>query len=419
MSSRSSAERLDRKALLRVGKRVASEQDQSGPSLDEDRGLARFREVVDAGVVQPKRSRRWLAAAFVAALMAVVAVFAWPRSSLTFAVEGGRALAVAEWIDAQDVTQVQFSDGTKISALTGSRWRVSDTTPVGATVQLERGELTADVYSDRDTRWLVDAGPFSIRVTGTQFTTSWNPVDEVFELVMHEGSVVLSGPVVGGQREVRAPEHLRVEVGNKKLALVGSSTQPSSAASAAAPEPPAANEEPEPAPETPAPPPEPSATADAAPKIDAWITLAQSGEYAKALARVQELNAASLVASESAPRLLLLAQTARLGGDQALAARALSALAKRFPDSVQAKTARFLAGKLHFDRGRYEQAVTELSAYTSSAPSGAFAGEAQVLLIVALHRSGRVSEARTLAGPYLKRHPDGPHAARIRSILEP
>lgn len=401
-------------ALERIGRRAAEEQDGDAPVLDEERGLARFREVVDAGVVRPKPARRWLMASAVLVLTVVVLAIGWPRSSVTFAVTGGPDVAVAEWIDSRSPTTLAFSDGTRVSATVGSRLRVSTTTPAGAALQLERGTLTADVISRESSKWLVDAGPFSIRVTGTRFSTSWDPVAEVFELRMHEGSVVLSGPIVGGQREVRAPEHLRIEVGRQKLSVVG----PAPTATAAPTEAPAPVASAAPS-TTAAAATAPSADPAATKKASAWAELARAGKYAEALTLVQELNAASLLASESAGGLMLLAQTARLGGDQALAARALESLSKRFPDSVQAKTAQFLSGKLSFDRGHYERAITALSAYLSSAPGGAFAGEANVLLILALHRAGRVAEAQALAGPYLERHPDGPHAARIRSIVTP
>lgn len=423
------------RTLERMGEAVVRHQDGARPELDEERGLARFRAAVDAGVVRPKRRPGLMAASLAAAALIVLAVMSWPRAALTFAVEGGHEMAVAEWLDARDITTVRFSDGTRISALVGSRWRVNNTTPVGATLQLERGELTADVRSRGSSRWLVDAGPFSIRVTGTRFATSWDPVGEVFELQMHEGSVVLAGPVVGGQREVRAPEHLRIDVGTQRLSVVsdsavssetdGEAETPSAEPSAAA----ATSDKPQPsdarATATGSAEPKPGTETAAAPGslpeagVPEWMMLAQSGKHKEALAAVREMDAATLLASESPAGLLLLAQTARLAGDHGLATRALSSLAARFPDSVQAKTALFLKGKLHFDQGRYDQAVAEMSRYLGATPGGAFSGEAQVLLIVALHRGGRVAEAQALAGKYLESHPDGPHAARIRSIVSP
>lgn len=416
------------RALERIGEAVVRHQDATRPELDEERGLARFRAAVDRGVVRPPRRRGVMAATLAAAALMIAAVIFWPRASLTFAVEGGRDVAVAQWLDARDITTVRFSDGTRISALVGSRWRVNDTTPVGATLQLERGELTADVRSQGSSRWLVDAGPFSIHVTGTRFATSWDPVAQVFELQMHEGSVVLAGPVVGGQREVRAPEHLRIDVGTQRLAVVSDSPgepeapgdEPSASVAPEAPQSSTAraaatgSAEPRPDAEAVTPP-----GALGAAGVPEWMMLAQGGKHREALAAVRKLDAGALLASESPAGLLLLAQTARLAGDQGLATQALSTLASRFPDSVQAKTALFLGGKLHFDQGRYDQAALEMSRYLGSAPGGAFSGEAQVLLIVALHRAGRVAEAQALAGKYLESHPDGPHAARIRSIVSP
>src|SRR5690606_21226054 len=103
-----------------IGQQVAAHQDDAGPRLAEARGLERFRDVVDKHVVRAPRRWRWLAAALVATLSVVVAVFAWPRASLTDAVAGGPDIALAEWTDAHENTTVKFSDGTQVSAVTGS-----------------------------------------------------------------------------------------------------------------------------------------------------------------------------------------------------------------------------------------------------------------------------------------------------------
>ncbi len=437
------------RALERLGQRTARHQDREALAFDEAEGLARFRREVDSRLVserlvgkRPASARRgseagpgrrslrqrlargWLLAPLVAAA-ALFLVLAWPARSLTFSVEQGAPLAVEQWFDARERAAVRFSDGTRVAAFSGSRWRVSETTPAGATLQLERGAIDADVRSRDGSQWRIDAGPFTIRVTGTRFTTSWDPVHERFELSMHEGSVVLSGPVVGGQREVRAPEHLLIEVGPKRLSLVGADAPTTSA------RPP--ESEPAPSVPTPAEAPaeatapteaedavsDPETSASGAPSIPRWMTLVEKGQHAEALALVREMNVGTLLGSESPAGLLLLAQASRLAGDHALAAQALGALKTRFPESIQAKTARFLAGKLLFDRGQHDQAIPELSAYLATAPGGAFAGEAGVLLILALHGAGRVSEAQALAGKYLESHPNSPHAPRIRSILSP
>ncbi|MBM4362514.1 MAG: hypothetical protein FJ104_07520, partial [Deltaproteobacteria bacterium] len=50
-------------------------------------------------------------------------------------------------------------------------------------------------------------------------------------------------------------------------------------------------------------------------------------------------------------------------------------------------------------------------------PRGALAPEAVVLRVRALLALGRVAEANTVAGSFLAGRPDGPQAARIRSLV--
>ena len=154
---------VERRVVERLGDEAARTQDASGPRFDEERGLTRFRDVVDAGVIDQARPRRWMAASLVAALAIVVALVAWPRAALTLATRSGPDVTIAHWVDSPEPTVVGFSDGTEVWALGGSRWRVSETTPVGATLQLERGQLTADVQSLERAAWNIDRSPRTAR----------------------------------------------------------------------------------------------------------------------------------------------------------------------------------------------------------------------------------------------------------------
>ncbi len=390
------------RALDQLGRAVADHQDDAGRELDVDRGLNRFRTEVDR-----RRLNRRSPWAFVAAAVALVVGWvglAWPARPLEVSLVQG---ADAErWIEGAD--EARFSDGSVVVAEAKSRWRVAERTARGATVQLERGALTARVVHREDTSWQVDAGPFAIRVTGTAFTTSWDPARQVFGLTMHEGTVVLSGPGVGGQLVVTAPEHVQIQ-----LDRVATTAPRPTTIQRDAPAPPAAPSATSRAMPSAAPRPAPSA-----PPVDAWREHARGRRYAEALAELRALGAAALTSASPAD-LLLIAQTARLGGDGALAQQALVALREHHPASVEARTAQFLEGRMHFDQGRHAAAVTALSGYLQAAPDGAFAGEAQLLLILALHHAGRSEEARSRARLYLQHHPTGPQADRLRSILEP
>ena len=84
---------------------------------------------------------------------------------------------IGEWVAAQHhPIPLRFSEGSSLRLEPGSRLRVTDTTVEGAYVLIERGTLHADIAKvDGDTRWLIQAGPFSLQVTGTSFATTWDP----------------------------------------------------------------------------------------------------------------------------------------------------------------------------------------------------------------------------------------------------
>ena len=103
-----------------------------------------------------------------------------------------------------------------------ARARVTETTPVGATVLLETGRAKVIVIHKARTEWKVTTGPYLIRVTGTSFAVSWEPAAGALEVVMFAGAVVVKGPGIesgvalsGSQRFVTssAPkvDHTRAE----------------------------------------------------------------------------------------------------------------------------------------------------------------------------------------------------------------
>lgn len=369
-------------SLERLGTLVARHLEAHGPKLDAKRGLRRLRAAKRQGSPQ-----RWLFAALVP-LVLVAVWLSWPRT----APQGPAPLSYVV-----ERAGLRFSDGTRIDMGDDARAQVMRIDEHGADVALERGAVTAAVSHREGARWQVAAGPFTVRVTGTEFTVSWDAEDEVFALSMHDGSVVVSGPVIGQARELRAPDEIVVHAREGRVRLGPADPDPAPEVSARTPEP------------------ERATQSAPAPKKD-WRARLADGERGEAMAMLKEAGALD---REDAAGLMLIAQTARLTGDAALAARALQRLEQRFPDSVEAATAAFLRGKLHFDAGRHGDAISLFQQYLRAAPGGTFAREARVLLILSLHATGRRDEARTLAEGYLAQHPDDAHAARLRQLVEP
>lgn len=360
-----------------------------------------------------------VAAACGAVLAALLWLSAGPRS-LTYRV-ADRAGAVGEWVaaDAASPLTLRFSDESSLSLVPGARARVTTTSARGADVLIERGGVHAKIsHPSRSTRWAVRAGPFEVRVTGTVFDASWDPTTESFELTMHEGSVVVSGPHIPPERAVVAGERLRVSVREGRMELT---TGPA----AAAPPAPQACAQPivvAPAPAIEAAPP-PGATPSAAPQVavrasaqaeaPAWKELAARGKYREALAAAEAAGFDAEVARASPSELLLLADAARLGGSPARARAALLGARSRF--GARGHTA-FLLGKIAADQGGSAgDAATWMETYLREDPRGAFAEQALGRLVELSRRDPEA--ASRAAARYLARYPNGAHAALARSLV--
>src|SRR5262249_26953315 len=67
--------------------------------------------------------------------------------------------------------------------------------------------------------------------------------------------------------------------------------------------------------------------------------------------------------------------------------------------------------------GDAPRCLRELEAYHRDFPRGVLGQEALVLRIAALVLAGDRAKARSLAGPFLRAHPNGPYARRIHAVL--
>jgi len=192
---------------------------------------------VPARVAAIRRTRRIRvgSAAATFSLAAGIALFALARpTQLTYAVLNGAQSA--DYVLAQEDTKIRFSDGSEVSLDRGAEAKVASVDAHGARVNLRHGEAHLEVVKQHDTQWYVDAGPYSVHVTGTAFDVSWSEKDRVFELSLQHGSVVVNGPLVGngftmkpGQRMVGRVDGYVVVEGSKLgelAAAVGNDVAP-------------------------------------------------------------------------------------------------------------------------------------------------------------------------------------------------
>jgi hypothetical protein len=304
-------------------------------------------------------------------------------------------------IDARgEPVELEFSDGTLVTVERGSQARVAEATPRGAHFQLSSGRMRFSVvpHADRG-NWLVDAGPFQVRVTGTVFTVEWLAAQGSFRVEVTRGHVIVEG---AGQRRELGPgdsfQHQEPIPTNEGEADAADHRAT----------PPVADAPPAPATS------EPSSSATA--KSPSWTALVAAGDFTAVIDAANRRGLTACLDACSQEDLRALADAARLGGSASLAQRALLAQRARFARSSDAAAAAFLLGRAAEDR-HDGQAVAWYDRYLSEAPNGRFAGDALARKMLLLAPTD-AKTAVALAEQYLARYPSGPYRAHAASLIE-
>lgn len=401
----------DDEPLFRAVKEALS---RNIPEFDQVGVGRRVREAVAASRT-PKRSLGLYQYGFAAAALALgcalwLLVIAPRRAEPTTFQVAGQTGQVGSALEAQPSAALPllFSEGSRVSLSAGSRGRVSQVTAKGARIELERGTVSAEVVHRASTDWTFAAGPFEVAVLGTRLGVSWAPEARQFELRVTSGAVRVRGPLVPAGREVRTGQVFRIDL-DRGLAELSGAGVAARASAAAGTEPlpaPLAN----PAAATPS-----SAafgTASAPPK-PTWVTFAEAGKHADAVAAAERAGLPTVYRSSSAESLLELARAARLSGHPDVERAALLACRKRARGQASAAQAAYLLGRASAPG----EAVTWFETYIHEQPSGLLAREAAGRLIESYVASRNTAGAKQAATRYLTEYPSGPHAAMARQVL--
>jgi TolA-binding protein len=408
-------------ALQELSRGVRDEQDRAiesrkRPPVEER--LAAIHGELGRRSVSRGRAPYWAALAGVAA---AACVLLWwvsrPAAPLTVA-RGGQPVQLNAWLQSAATAEaLSFSDGTQVRLSPEAALRVLALHATGASLALERGKLRANVVHRDDTRWLIAAGPFEVHVTGTEFDASYDPVQQVLDVQMFEGSVRVTGSclnqpallaghesatfrctapraVAGEASASEKPAGTLPAADDKKREEVPSSDKLGVGRAA------------------------PSAGASDVPPAQDWRALAREGHFKAALAAAEKRGFAALCASESAAALLELGNTARLSGNAIRASEAYLAVRSRFGGSGAASDAAFQLGRISFDGvGNYAAAQRWFRTYLSEAPGGALAQVALGRVMECEHNSGQRAQAEQTATQYLARYPKGAHASLAQSLI--
>lgn len=441
--------------LPRLGAHVAASLEQarqaSAASTAADRVRARLADGEAPAPKAPVRVRRGAvlgALALAAALL--FAITAWRSASersrtLTFVVGGagtgaggGTESGVVGAFLAAPLTgdlPLAFSDGTQLHVGAGARARVAEVSHRGARVLVESGVVRANVVHRADTKWLVDAGPFEVKVTGTRFDVGWEPADQAIVVTLHEGSVVVTGCTLAEGQRVSAGQQLRAscKTGVSTVGTFAGSAAPEAASAASvAPVPTAATAAVDPsatsAAALPDAPPEASSRVRAvvpAPPADSVSAPAATSAAAPAAPPTTTTSAtpvasgASAAPPATASELLARANTDRYAGRFDAATESLDTVRRRFRGTDAAATAAFELGRIAFDAQHdFATAGDWFDTYLRERPAGALAREALGRAIESRHRAGDGARAEQLAARYVAAYPDGPHSALARRLAE-
>jgi hypothetical protein len=397
------------------------------PRQEHLEGRARLVASVDR--MRGSRRRRAVAAIAVAAVAAGVALVLLhdrPRA-LAWHVEDGtvEARGYVSVPRAALSARLVFDDGSVVSLAPGSRGRVGATSSLGAEVVLEEGRAEIHVQHHTRTAWTIEAGPYAIHVTGTDFLAAWAADAEKLDVWMRSGRVVVSGPVPGDDVALSTGEHLTAKVDDRGFRIDGSS-EPFAAPSSSAPEvvqgardgverslasaSDASGIVPSEAAATPLAP----GPRDAAPS---WSNRVAVGEYARVVREAESEGLGRAIAGRPLMDLRSLGDAARYTGRTDLAERVYRKLRERFPSSPEARTAAFLLGRIAEEQEHATgEAVRWYDVYVAEAPAGGFAADALGRKMILVSRLQGRDAARPLAERYLERFPNGTYSAAAHDL---
>ncbi|MCC6217152.1 MAG: FecR domain-containing protein [Polyangiaceae bacterium] len=406
--------------LEKLGARVAATQDRE--LTTSGAALRRARRRLLEPPAPRGRATRWVALAAAVAVVSVALVVGLRPAPLTFQVSGVEAAArLGEVVEPgpDQRASIRFSDESTVLLHAGARGRVEATTAHGARVVVESGLASVSVARKAEADWRFDVGPFRVRITGTRFDVEWNAGERRFQVDVQDGSVVVSGPLLEGERSVVAGERLVVSVRDGRVSpeslasAARHAPPPTESATAAEPPGGAATAKEPPATAASA---RATASAAAAPSASAaartWRELARAGDYRAALASAEADGIDGVLASASADELVLFGDAARLGGRGELARRAYLAARDRSPGSRAAGVAAFALGRMGG-----AAALGWFDTYLREQPRGPLAREALGRVLELHHAAKNDAAARAAASRYLAEHPGGPYAALARALL--
>jgi hypothetical protein len=326
-------------------------------------------------------------------------------SQLSYELRGGSSEAGVIEAKRGEAT-VSLSDGSSILAENQTRFSVDVVGRNAALTRLVSGKLHVRVQHNDDTSYRFIAGPYEVRVVGTEFDMAWEPDGAGLSLSMTKGEVRLAEP--GGKlRTLTAGQAVRLPAPERLAASVARNAAPAAPPAA----PPRALAEPTHV--------EPNVH-EAAPSVApaSWDAMVAKGQFADVVREAETLGVDAVTQTRGVGDLKALGQAARYVGKRALSMRAFTALRERNRGSDAARQAAFFLGRLQEEQGNQAEALRWLTTYVTEAPRGVYAAEAYGRRLSLTERQRGRAAALPLAREYLERFPEGAYAQSARAIVE-
>lgn len=367
-------------------------------SRAHEESFARVMSKLEA-VRHPSRPS-WLAAGALALL-----VIGW----LVVRNEPPISYRVQRWDGDPSVRMLDFSDGTRVALTRGSALDVTALSSRGAALRLRSGHVTLTVTPRKGASWVVQAGPYHVRVTGTAFELDWSEPSQRLAIAMQHGSVVVAGPQIAhGEVSLRTGERLVVFASRAQDDAPAAPEGNSSAASELQDD---TEEDQTESTSLSAARPRPIHADRAVPRD--WQNHIASGEFETVLREVERIDIAATLNHAPLEDLSAVADAARYTRRTVLARRALLALRRRFPDAPPSRDSAFLLARLLAGN----RALEWYERYLEEQPDGVYTSEALGRTMMLMHEAADHVGAARSAARYLARAPRGPYAQAARTIV--
>jgi hypothetical protein len=347
-----------------------------------------------------------------------------PRPVALSRIEGGRLLE-GGYLSASGNAGIglYFDEGSQFILAPGTRGRLREVNADGARLAIEHGSASLRITESLQHRWSVESGPFLVKVKGTDFSVSWDPASERFEVRLRRGRVEVYGPTVGEGLALRPGQRLIVNLpkGETVISEEPFDREPAGAeTSAHAPDSGIVGAAPSASVQAVlavVPAGRASASASATGAERRWREALATGQWDSILSQADGDGIDATLRSASSDDLFALADAARYRRRTDLARATLLAQRSRFPNSARSLDAAFLLGRVEESRpsGR-AQAISWYEEYLVRAPAGTYAAEALGRKMVLTKELGGAASARPIAEEYLRRFPEGSYAGAARAV---